>query len=131
MNKPNLFRRTIMFLINTWRSVMDVKYNPLKYVPDPSLQAYFMLILFSIWCVFFGLITIYYLGFINYSIIASLVIHGSILIPMMITNAVFIDAERDGEQWLKEWQEEEYKYKVFLRRIKMQNLVRWNRNNNR
>ncbi|MBT3992628.1 MAG: hypothetical protein HOH08_00425 [Gammaproteobacteria bacterium] len=131
MNKPNLFRRTIMFLLNTWRSVMDVKYNPLKYVPDPSLQAYFMLILFSIWCVFFGLITIYYLGFINYSIIASLVIHGSILIPMMITNAVFIDAERDGEQWLKEWQEEEYKYKVFLRRIKMQNLVRWNRNNNR
>ncbi|MBT5542348.1 MAG: hypothetical protein P8M55_02640 [Gammaproteobacteria bacterium] len=131
MNKPNLFRRTIMFLLNTWRSVMDVKYNPLKYVPDPSLQAYFMLILFSIWCVFFGLITIYYLGFINYSIIASLVIHGSILIPMMITNAVFIDAERDGEQWLKEWQEEDYKYKVFLRRIKMQNLVRWNRNNNR
>ena len=131
MNKPNLFRRTIMFLLNTWRSVMDVKYNPLKYVPDPSLQAYFMLILFSIWCVFFGLITIYYLGFINYSIIASLVIHGSILIPMMITNAVFIDAERDGEQWLKEWQDEEYKYKVFLRRIKMQNLVRWNRNNNR
>ena len=120
-----------MFLLNTWRRVMDVKYNPLKYVPDPSLQAYFMLILFSIWCVFFGLITIYYLGFINYSIIASLVIHGSILIPMMITNAVFIDAERDGEQWLKEWQEEEYKYKVFLRRIKMQNLVRWNRNNNR
>ena len=120
-----------MFLLNTWRNVMDVKYNPLKYVPDPSLQAYFMLILFSIWCVFFGLITIYYLGFINYSIIASLVIHGSILIPMMITNAVFIDAERDGEQWLKEWQEEDYKYKVFLRRIKMQNLVRWNRNNNR
>ena len=130
MNKPNLFRRTIMFLLNTWRSVMDVKYNPLKYVPDPSLQAYFMLILFSIWCVFFGLITIYYLGFINYSIIASLVIHGSILIPMMITNAVFIDAERDGEQWLKEWQEEDYKYKVFLRRIKMQNLVRWNRDIN-
>ena len=22
---------------------MDAKYNPLKYVPDPSLQAYFML----------------------------------------------------------------------------------------
>lgn len=130
MNKPNLFRRTIMFLLNTWRSVMDVKYNPLKYVPDPSLQAYFMLILFSIWCVFFGLITIYYLGFINYSIIASLVIHGSILIPMMITNAVFIDAERNGDKWLQEWEEDEYKYKVFLRRIKMQNLVRWNRDIN-
>lgn len=48
---------------------------------------------------------------------------------MMITNAVFIDAERNGEKWLKEWQEEDYKYKVFLRRIKMENLVRWNRGN--
>ena len=129
MNKPNLFRRTIMLILNIWRSVMNVKYNPLKHVTSPSLQTYFMLVLFSIWCVFFGLIAIYYMGFINYSIVTSIVIHGSVLIPMMITNAVFIDAERDGEKWLKEWQEEDYKYKVFLRRIKMQNLVRWNRGN--
>jgi len=130
MNKPNLFRRTIMLILNTWRSVMNVKYNPLKHVTSPSLQTYFMLVLFSIWCVFFGLIAIYYMGFINYSIVTSIVIHGSILIPMMITNAVFIDAERDGEKWLQEWQEEDYKYKVFLRRIKMKNLVRLNRGNN-
>ena len=127
MNKPNLFRRTIMLILNTWRSVMNVKYNPLKHITSPSLQTYFMLVLFSIWCVFFGLIAIYYMGFINYSIVTSIVIHGSILIPMMITNAVFIDAERNGEKWLKEWQEEDYKYKVFLRRIKRENLVRWNR----
>ena len=49
---------------------------------------------------------------------------------MMITNAVFIDAERNGDKWLQEWEEDEYKYKVFLRRIKMQNLVRWNRDIN-
>ena len=129
MNKPNLFRRTIMLILNTWRSVMNVKYNPLKHITSPSLQTYFMLVLFSIWCVFFGLIAIFYMGFINYSILTSIVIHASILIPMMITNAVFIDAERNGEKWLKEWQEEDYKYKVFLRRIKMENLVRWNRGN--
>lgn len=127
MNKPNLFRRTIMWILNTWRSVMNVKYNPLKHITSPSLQTYFMLVLFSIWCVFFGLIAIFYMGFINYSILTSIVIHASILIPMMITNAVFIDAERNGEKWLKEWQEEDYKYKVFLRRIKRENLVRWNR----
>ena len=109
---------------------MDVKYNPLKHVTSPSLQAYFMLVLFSIWCVFFGLIAIFYLGFINYSILASIIIHLSILIPMMITNAVFIDAERNGDKWLQEWEEDEYKYKVFLRRIKMQNVVRWNRDIN-
>ena len=119
-----------MFILKSWRRVMDVKYNPLKHVTSPSLQAYFMLVLFSIWCVFFGLIAIFYLGFINYSIVASIIVHLSILIPMMITNAVFIDAERNGDKWLQEWEEDEYKYKVFLRRIKMQNLVRWNRDIN-
>ena len=99
---------------------MNVKYNPLKHITSPSLQTYFMLVLFSIWCVFFGLIAIYYMGLINYSILTSIVIHASILIPMMITNAVFIDAERNGDHWLKEWQEVDYKYKVFLRRIKME-----------
>ena len=32
---------------------MDVKYNPLKYVPCPVLQGYFMLVLFAIWSAFF------------------------------------------------------------------------------
>ena len=44
MKKPNLFRRTVMSIVNGWRRVMDVRYNPLKYVPDPSLQTYFMLV---------------------------------------------------------------------------------------
>ena len=43
MKKPSLFRRAILGLVNGWRRVMDVRYNPLKYIPDPSLQTYFML----------------------------------------------------------------------------------------
>jgi hypothetical protein len=31
--KPSLFRRTIMSFVNGWRRVMDVRYNPLKYIP--------------------------------------------------------------------------------------------------
>ena len=42
MKKPSLFRTVVMGIVYAWRRVMDVKYNPLKYVPDPSLQAYFM-----------------------------------------------------------------------------------------
>ena len=49
MKRPSLFRRTVMGLVYTWRRVMDVRYNPLKYVPDPSLQTYFMLVLFVVW----------------------------------------------------------------------------------
>ena len=47
MKKPSLFRRTVFSLVNGWRRVMDVRYNPLKYVSEPSLQTYFMLVLFT------------------------------------------------------------------------------------
>ena len=68
MRKPSIFRRIILFIVDTWRVVMDVKYNPLKHIPDPSLQTYFMLVLFTIWSVAFGLIAIFWLGFIGYNI---------------------------------------------------------------
>ena len=34
VKKPSLFRRFTMSLVSGWRRVMDVRYNPLKYVPD-------------------------------------------------------------------------------------------------
>ena len=128
MKKPYIFRRTVMFIVDSWRVVMDVKYNPLKYIPDPSLQTYFMLVLFTIWSVTFGLIAIFWLGFIEYSILASIIIHTAILIPLAFTNAIFVDAERDGENWLKEWREEQSRYKLVMNRLKSKNLVLWDPN---
>ena len=117
-----------MFIVDSWRVVMDVKYNPLKYIPDPSLQTYFMLVLFTIWSVTFGLIAIFWLGFIEYSILASIIIHTAILIPLAFTNAIFVDAERDGENWLKEWREEQSRYKLVMNRLKSKKLVLWDPN---
>ena len=128
MKKPNIFRRIVMFIVDSWRVVMDIKYNPLKYIPDPSLQTYFMLVLFTIWSVTFGLIAIFWLGFIEYSILASIIIHTAILIPLAFTNAIFVDAERDGENWLKEWREEQSRYKLVMNRLKSKNLVLWDPN---
>ena len=105
---------------------MDVKYNPLKYVADPSLQSYFMLVLFTIWSVAFGFIATYHLGWLGYSTVTSVVVHLTVLIPILVTNAVFVDAERDGEQWLKEWNEERSRYRLFTNRLTAKNLVRWN-----
>ena len=53
IKKLSVFRKIVMILVNGYRRVMDVKYNPLKHIPDPSLQAYFMLVLFTVWSVFF------------------------------------------------------------------------------
>ena len=89
LKKPPLFRRTLFSLVNGWRRVMDVKYNPLKYIPDPSLQTYFMLVLFTIWSVWFGFLASNYLGFFNYNTVASIIIHCAILLPLAFTNAIF------------------------------------------
>ena len=56
MKKPNFFRTTILWLVDSWRLVMDARYNPLKYIPDPSLQAYFTIVLFTMWSVYFGFV---------------------------------------------------------------------------
>ena len=128
MKKPSLFRTSIMKVVSGWRRVMDVRYNPLKHIPDPSLQTYFMLVLFVIWSVFFGSLAANYLGFFNYNTIASIIIHISIILPLAFTNAIFVDAERDGEKWLKEWKEEQSRYKLVVNRLKTKKLVMSNPN---
>ena len=128
MEKPNIFRRVVMSIVDKWRVVMNVKYNPLKYIPDPSLQTYFMLVLFTIWSITFGVIAIFWLGFIGYNILTSILVHAAVVSPLAFTNAIFVDAERDGENWLKEWREEQSRYKLVMNRLKTKNLVLWDPN---
>ena len=128
MENPSIFRRTLMAIVSGWRRVMDVRYNPLKYVPDPSLQAYFMLVLFVMWSIFFGFLAANYLGWFGYNTVVSLIIHIAILVPLALTNAIFVDAERDGAEWLKEWKEEQSRYKLVANRIKTKNFEIWNPN---
>jgi hypothetical protein len=128
MENPSIFRRTLMAIVSGWRRVMDVRYNPLKYVPDPSLQAYFMLVLFVMWSIFFGFLAANYLGWFGYNTVVSLIIHIAILVPLALTNAIFVDAERDGAEWLKEWKEEQSRYKLVANRIKTKNFVIWSPN---
>ena len=128
IKKPNVFRRIVITLVSGYRRVMDVKYNPLKHIPDPSLQAYFMLVLFTVWSIFFGFLAANYLGFFNYNTVASIIVHVSILAPLAFTNAIFIDAERDGTGWLKEWKEEQSRYNIVANRLKAKNLKVWNPN---
>ena len=128
MTKPNLFRRSTMLMVYIWRRVMDVKFNPLKYIPDASLQAYFMVVLFSLWSVSFGFIATYYIGWLGYSTLTSLAVHLSILVPIVVTNAVFVDAERTGEKWLEEWKEEQSRYTLIPNRLKAKNMVPWELN---
>jgi len=80
-----------------YRSVMDLRFNPLRFIPDPVLQGYLLMALFVMWSAFFGLIAIYYMGFVGYSIPVSIGVHMALIVPTIITNAVFLDAEKKNK----------------------------------
>ena len=68
------------------------------------------------------------MGWLGYNTVTSIIIHCAILIPIAFTNAIFVDAERDGHRWLKEWKEEQSRYKLVVNRLKTKNLTLWDPN---
>ncbi|GIR17390.1 MAG: hypothetical protein CM15mP31_1380 [Gammaproteobacteria bacterium] len=124
VKKPSLFRTVVMKIVWAWRRVMDVKYNPLNMCPIPAyklLYARFIYCMESfLWCFSCKLSWIF-----NYDIIVSIVVHFWFM-PLAFTNAIFVDAERDGAKWLQEWKEEQSRYKIVMNRLKTKNLVLWN-----
>ena len=124
MNKPAIHRRLILFVVDSWRVVMDNRYNPLRYIPDPSLQFYFTLVLFTMWSVYFGMVATFYMGWYGYDTITSIIVHFALLIPLGFTNAIFKDAERNGDKWHKAWRDEESAWKFWQRKTKP-NMVKW------
>tara|TARA_Y100001938_G_C7838207_1_gene304788 strand:- start:138 stop:437 length:300 start_codon:yes stop_codon:yes gene_type:complete len=96
-------RTFINWVIFCWRSVMDNRYNPLRYIHDPSIQFYFTLVLFIMWSAYFAIIAWLWIGWENYSIVASIWIHLSVVIPIAITNLVFKEAEQNNAKWYKDW----------------------------
>ena len=127
VKKPSFFRTAILNTVWLWRRVMDLKYNPIGKIPDPSLQTYFMLILFVMWSVYFGFLASSY--WLNYNTVWSIIIHIAVILPLAFTNAIFIDAERDGHNWLKEWKEEQSRYKLVMNRLKNKNICVWDPRN--
>ena len=125
MIKPALHSRFILFAVDSWRVVMDNRYNPLKYVPDPSLQMYFTLVLFVMWSFYFGIVAAYWGGIFGaYNSLVSLVVHIAVLVPIAFTNAIFLDAERNGDKWQINWRQEQRSWKFWQKRTKP-NMVKW------
>ena len=85
---------------------MDNRYSPLRHIKDPSIQGYFTMALFVMWSGYFGVVAIYYLGWLNYSIVTSVWVHLAVIIPILVTNGVFREAEKSGATWHTEFREQ-------------------------
>ena len=128
VKKPALHRRFVLFVVDSWRVVMDNRFNPLRHIPDPSLQMYFTLVLFVMWSFYFGLIAAYWGGLFGYyNTITSLIVHIAIVVPVGFTNAIFLDAERENAPWLYQWRQENEQWRFWLKRpsLKGKNIVKW------
>tara|TARA_Y100001938_G_C8025962_1_gene398045 strand:- start:347 stop:733 length:387 start_codon:yes stop_codon:yes gene_type:complete len=99
----NVLKKLIVFVVDSWNVVMDNRYNPLRHIHDPSLQVYFTLALFIMWSGYFGALAAYYMEWLGYSVVNSIVIHLAVFIPLMVTRYVFKEAEQNGHVWVQEW----------------------------
>ena len=126
MEKYNIFQKLLVWVIDCWRLVMDNRFNPLKYIPDPSLQAYFTLVLFVMWSAYFGLVATVYMGF-NYDTITSIIIHMAVIVPLIFTNLIFKDAEKNGRNWIADYRTDQER-KRWWDRVKQPNYekrIKW------
>ena len=116
----------MFWVVDCLRVVMDNRFNPLRHIPDASIQAYFTLVLFTMWSITFGFIATYYLGWYGYDTLTSIIVHLSIVIPLIFTNVVFKEAEENGSKWYTEYKQEEWKRKLFPRKS---NVIKWDIDN--
>ena len=119
-------KRFMFWVVDCWRVVMDNRFNPLRHIPDASIQAYFTLVLFTMWSITFGFIATYYLGWYGYDTLTSIIVHLSIVIPLIFTNVVFKEAEENGSKWYTEYKQEVWKRKLFPRKS---NVIKWDIDN--
>ena len=126
MEKYNIFQKLLVWVIDCWRLVMDSRFNPLKYIPDPSLQAYFTLVLFVMWSAYFGLVATVYMGF-NYDTITSIIIHMAVVVPLIFTNLIFKDAEKNGRNWIADFRTDQERKRWWdkVRKPNYEKRIKW------
>ena len=126
MEKYNIFQKLLVWVIDCWRLVMDSRFNPLKYIPDPSLQAYFTLVLFVMWSAYFGLVATVYMGF-DYNTITSIIIHMAVIVPLIFTNLIFKDAEKNGRNWIADFRTDQERKRWWdkIRKPNYEKRIKW------
>ena len=123
----DILKRLLFWVIDCWRVVMDNRYNPLRHIHDPSIQSYFTLALFIMWSCYFGVVALHWINWIGYSIVWSIIIHLAVLIPLMITNYIFKEAERNGGNWVSAYraQQEQEQFKKKLSASNYEKRIKW------
>jgi hypothetical protein len=80
------------FVLDSWNTVMNLKYNPLKNIPDTSTRHMIMQVLAWMWCIVFGFIVS------SWTIFGvSAIIHMVLLGAIAVTVGTFEIAKRNPQ----------------------------------
>tara|TARA_B100000989_G_C19488234_1_gene448510 strand:+ start:177 stop:512 length:336 start_codon:yes stop_codon:yes gene_type:complete len=98
MSRVNFLEGSLMkaFIVKTWNSVMNARYNPLRHIPDENVRHLIMQILAWMWCTAFSIYmgSMWIFGF-------TALAHLAILAAVAITVATFEVAKRKPDTFIK------------------------------
>jgi len=111
-------KKLLMGFYNGWDGVMNLKYNPIRFMGSMAWQMYSMTLLSIIWsCTFCAL----FAGW--QGIIPLLYGHVALVAVIFFTYATFKEGNERNEGWFKSWQEEINKKEYFTDTTK--NTCKW------
>ena len=113
-------KNKLMWFYYSWDSIMNLKYNPLSYIRDTSMQMYLMIVMSILWTVTFcSLIA----GWMN--LLPLLYGHILFVFSTYFTWSVFADAKREGKEWFQQWDEKYTLAKAYKNKDKTKNACKW------
>ena len=111
-------KKLLMGFYNGWDGVMNLKYNPIRFMGSMAWQMYSMTLLSIIWsCTFCAL----FAGW--QGIIPLLYGHVALIVVIFFTYATFKEGNERNEKWFATWQEEINKKEYFTDITK--NTCKW------
>ena len=116
----DLMKKGLMWFYYNWDTIMNLKYNPISYIRNTSLQMYFMTVLSIVWTLTFcSLIA----GWMN--VIPLVWGHVIFIFSVFFTYSIFEDAARDGREWFLKWDRDYTFSKAHKNRNRTKNACRW------
>ena len=113
-------KNALMWFYYSWDSIMNLKYNPFRFIGNVSLQMYFMTVLSIFWSMAFCALIAGWAG-----IVPLLYGHVLTLAAIFVTYGTFIDAEKQESAWFMKWAHDYKMKKAFANRDKPRNACRW------
>jgi len=102
----------------SWESIMNLKYNPFRFIGDISLQCYYMTVLSIVWSATFSAMIAGWAG-----LLPLIFGHVAVVFATYFTYSVFYDARKDQKSWFVKANRS---YIAEKNKDRRKNICRWN-----